>query len=570
MNGAVFLVGLCLSVQPGPVPALDLPPRPAEAPTGTAFARSIADLPLEEREARILQLVRAGNVPSFLRTLVPVNVEGGTDRVTFFVTPDYLAVGSDEDFFYSPLTPYTAQEIADRLDCILPTTKMVAEIHRSAAVKLTPSPIPPSPAMTTVPVFLQHQEMVLAEPRNQRRGALVAGHKKDVVVTNRLASAPGKVAIYGWHRHDGSPIQPLYTRHSASWVDYSHGIRLVHRRVLVNGESRSMDEVLADPRLAPLLSDEGAMHVTRYELTAAPRPLPSLAAPGEVVDELRLVGTVRAVVNRPEGTAAKPVLLVFYALPNGNTIEQTVGKAVGPEDDWHFGIQHIGAQTRFLREALTDLTLVVAYLECDGRNWPSWRKKHADIEIPLLFDAIRKRYGGPRPRLVLSGYSGGGSLLFGYINAVATIPDDVARIAWLDANYAYNTARHQDKLVAWLKASDRHHLVVLAYDDASARLNGKPFVSAEGGTWGRSRLMLRDLEGSMPFTAEVSGGLHSHRALQGRVTFLLKENPAGQVLHTVQVERNGFIASLLAGTPHEEHGYTYLGERAYERFIRPN
>ena len=47
---------------------------------------------------------------------------------------------------------------------------------------------------------------------------------------------------------------------------------------------------------------------------------------------------------------SKPVGLALYALPNGNTIEQTVGKILEPGDDWHYDIQHIGAQTRFLRQ----------------------------------------------------------------------------------------------------------------------------------------------------------------------------------------------------------------------------
>jgi len=38
------------------------------------------------------------------------------------------------------------------------------------------------------------------------------------------------------------------------------------------------------------------------------------------------------------------VLLVIYALPNGNTIEQTTGKRLKEGDDWHFDIQHIGAK----------------------------------------------------------------------------------------------------------------------------------------------------------------------------------------------------------------------------------
>ena len=45
---------------------------------------------------------------------------------------------------------------------MLPTTKMVDDIYANATVKLTPAPIPPSPAMTTVAVFLRHNEIVRA------------------------------------------------------------------------------------------------------------------------------------------------------------------------------------------------------------------------------------------------------------------------------------------------------------------------------------------------------------------------------------------------------------------------
>lgn len=169
---------------------------------------------------------------------------------------------------------------------------------------------------------------------------------------------------------------------------------------------------------------------------------------------------------------------------------------------------------------------------------------------------------------MLSGHSGGGGFIFGYLNSFATVPDQIERIAFLDANYAYQTDRHKDKLAAWLMASNAHFLVVLAYNDAVALLDGKPFVSASGGTWGRSRQMIDDLETSIPFTKELSAGLERSNALGGRITFLLKENPERIVLHTVQVEKNGFIESLLAGTKLEGVDYTYLGDRAYTRFVK--
>jgi hypothetical protein len=251
MRNALLVAALLLQAASSRGQSLDLPPRPGTAPGGKEYARSIEDLPLKRREGRILEAVLAGNVPAFLRTLVPVTAEEEADRVTYFVTPDYLAIGSDGDHFLAPMTPYTAQRIADRLDCTLPTPRMVDAIYGQARVKRTPSPIPPSPAMTTVPVFLRHHEMVLAQPWDEPPGALVAGHKKDVVIANVVLAAPGKVAIYGWHRPDGRPIQPLYAGHAASWVDYSHGIRLVHRRVVVNGEPKAIDDVLAGPGLHP-------------------------------------------------------------------------------------------------------------------------------------------------------------------------------------------------------------------------------------------------------------------------------------------------------------------------------
>ena len=104
-------------------------------------------LPLEEAGSENPAQVKAGNVPPFLRKLLPVDVAAGTVKASYFVAPDYLAIGSDDDFFLTPLTPLTAQAIADRLDCVLPTPKMVDDIYANATVKLKPElPIPPSPA----------------------------------------------------------------------------------------------------------------------------------------------------------------------------------------------------------------------------------------------------------------------------------------------------------------------------------------------------------------------------------------------------------------------------------------
>src|SRR5690349_3288160 len=125
-----------------PAMELALPPRGTQMESGAEFARRISTLALGDRDAAIEQAVLDGNIPSWQRHLQPVRVpflHGGTNRViTLFVAPDYLAVGSDDDWFHVPLQPLTAQRLADRLDCLLPTPRIVDAIHRSARIRLPP------------------------------------------------------------------------------------------------------------------------------------------------------------------------------------------------------------------------------------------------------------------------------------------------------------------------------------------------------------------------------------------------------------------------------------------------
>lgn len=281
---------------------------------------------------------------------------------------------------------------------------------------------------------------------------------------------------------------------------------------------------------------------------------------------------VRLIAPVPLAAPEMPIELVLYALPNGNTTDQTVGRALQPGDDWHFDIQHIGAQTRFLRAQRPERPLVVAYLEATGRSWPAWRRGHSagSAPIPGLVEAVRQRLGDWPVRLTLSGHSGGGSVVFGYLDAVERIPDDVDRIAFLDSTYAYDSAKgHATKLAAWLLASPRHALCVIAYDDSVALYQGRPVVSATGGTWYRSHRLQEDLARTFPFETHLDDATERFSALEGRVQFILWKNPKRAILHTVLVERNGFIHSLLCGTPAENQGYVLFGPRAYSPWIAP-
>lgn len=240
----------------------DIPRRRGSAADGSAVIGRLTGAGGRERDNAIVSEVLAGNVPDFLRNLVPVTFTGGGATITICVAPDYLAVGSDRDFVRVPLGLPAAMRVAERFDMVLPTTRMVDAIYQQASVHLSPAPMDPTSAMVTTNYFLRHNATVQGQLRQAgaRLGQLVSGQKKDLVLTNRLQSHPGQVAIYGWHQRNGHAIQPLSTVHQAEYADYSHGIRLISRHAFVNGRPVDLRDLLADNRLASLVSSEGTIH----------------------------------------------------------------------------------------------------------------------------------------------------------------------------------------------------------------------------------------------------------------------------------------------------------------------
>jgi hypothetical protein len=239
-------------------PAPGIPPRPEKAPGGRAVLESVVHASREAREQVLVQAVLEGNVPEFLRAWTPVEAEwtdaaGKKHVARYDVMPDYLAVGSDDDFVRIPISPQSAQTIADAVGAMLPAKKMVDDIMLAAKVRLEPQPL--TEDRESVAAFLKHH--LLIEEQRAAQPGLIAGIKKDVVLTNRLSEKANRVAIYGWHYRDGKPIQPLTIVHVNWYVDYSHGIRLVKRSATVDSKPRDLKFLMHDAKLSVLVSDEG-------------------------------------------------------------------------------------------------------------------------------------------------------------------------------------------------------------------------------------------------------------------------------------------------------------------------
>jgi hypothetical protein len=108
--------------------------------------------------------------------------------------------------------------------------------------------------------FMEHNNQIEKQFTDTEgaRGKLVAGIKKDIILSNRIDTLPSKVVIYGWHNPGGIPIQPVYSGHVWWYVDYSHGTRLICDEVRVDGKTCSFTEILKDPLMFKIFSDEGS------------------------------------------------------------------------------------------------------------------------------------------------------------------------------------------------------------------------------------------------------------------------------------------------------------------------
>lgn len=287
-----------------------------------------------------------------------------------------------------------------------------------------------------------------------------------------------------------------------------------------------------------------------------------------MVDSFRLYTDIKVTVDRPLNLSGyTKTIVTFYALPNGNTTAQTMGKKMLPGDDWHFDIQHIAAQTKFIRQQV-EINFVVIYLENDYKSWPLWKQKHTDFRklIPQIVDSLAGVYGGSKAEIYLNGHSGGGSFIFGYLAGVTQVPKQVKRISFLDSNYGYDSS-YLPILSKWLRKVKGAALNLFAYNDSIALYNGKPVVSATGGTWYNGHLLLQHLRADYSFSKMNTDSLIIYKSSDSRVQFYFKKNFDRGIYHTQQVELNGFIHSILCGTKMDSKKYMYYGKRAYADLI---
>ncbi|MCX8009640.1 MAG: hypothetical protein N3A61_00675, partial [Ignavibacteria bacterium] len=146
-----------------------IPPRSPGSMTGSQFMNYVMNMTFEQRENEILREISKGNIPDFLRNLKSLKAKWKDNdsiehNVIYYVMPDYLAIGSDEDYCRIPMGPITAQKIANLFGAVMPTTKLVDDIYFKADLKLAPITYKPVGNQNElIPKFIQHNQEIEAQ-----------------------------------------------------------------------------------------------------------------------------------------------------------------------------------------------------------------------------------------------------------------------------------------------------------------------------------------------------------------------------------------------------------------------
>jgi hypothetical protein len=276
--------------------------------------------------------LRNGDIPDYIAKdpwwggKVIINENGHTLEV--LVAPDYGAVGRSHPIRIGKESQFAAQDYVDAYNSIMPSQKLLRAIEAAASPKIPFIAVQKAGrADDSVAGMIKASELADAAfakyGTSNDDGRLKIGYKKAYVVRPNM---DGKyLAIYGgrWST-TGGLVQPTSGHaHTSDYSDYSHGIVLVSRKALLDGEDVDLrTDVFGsrDPSIYSLVSDEGRFDpvfpnaggesVARFSMTEeAPESIPSTGSDVAIGKPAPLAGTPLAAIGAIGGRGTAPLAI---------------------------------------------------------------------------------------------------------------------------------------------------------------------------------------------------------------------------------------------------------------------
>lgn len=227
------------------------------------------------------------------KNLTPVTIDGpGGTKITYKVMPDYLMI----DGIRVPMTPVTAQKIANYFGMSLPTEKMSKQIYEAADTKVRAPPLSGTGYVSPIDgkryspqdvvkgrigesdAAFYYSKMTDQEIAKRDGYGLIGGHGKEITEPREGASVKD-VSFGGWQGSAGDPLQPYTYAHkgqAGAHTEYALNTRLVGSDVTVtlpDGKviTTTMEKLRSNPNLAGAIANSTT--IKQYDAKGKDTPI---------------------------------------------------------------------------------------------------------------------------------------------------------------------------------------------------------------------------------------------------------------------------------------------------------
>lgn len=234
---------------------------------GSEWLATLPENPSPSRDTLILQAISDGLA---ICTWVPITSTYKKYQATFYTCEDAIHVSLENGSrFRFQVNAKLAQNCADALDASLITTKISDLAYQQAKIKLSATLLSAGPDMVTTSKSKKWNAL-LEQKRNNQEG-LIRDCGKTWILSNKLGLRANIAINYGFYDSRAPYLnkfgirmwQTLGTRHNDTHTDYSQTLVLMSKCCQVDGQEMTVTEVMQDPVLSGLISDEGVLKFTR-------------------------------------------------------------------------------------------------------------------------------------------------------------------------------------------------------------------------------------------------------------------------------------------------------------------
>lgn len=189
-------------------------------------------------------------------------------QATFWVNSDAFYVPlNDGSRFRFPVTASMAQEAADLLDALLPTTKIM-DLRHLTSNQQSVTTLPAGPQMSSISYSKNWNQRV--EVKRNGNDKIISDIGKPWILDNQLANSQG-ACLYGFYDKNAPYLGPgglkvwqtVGTKHNKEHQDYSSTLLLLDKTCIVDGQQVNTIDVMKDPILSYLLNYDGVLKYTR-------------------------------------------------------------------------------------------------------------------------------------------------------------------------------------------------------------------------------------------------------------------------------------------------------------------